>query len=81
MRGRVKFFDAIKGFGFLVSDDSTIGDAFVGRRTLHESGITELRDGATVEYEFDRQADGRIRARNLILIEAAASGGVSRCAG
>jgi CspA family cold shock protein len=48
--GKVKFFSAEKGFGFLSSDDSPSGeDVFVHRDALPD-GVTELRPGQRVEF-------------------------------
>ena len=46
--GKVKFFNADKGFGFL-SNDETEKDVFVHRDALPD-GLTELKSGARVEY-------------------------------
>lgn len=47
LRGRVKWFNAVKGYGFLAleSDNS---DAFLHVTTLRQSGHEDLKPGATV---------------------------------
>ena len=45
--GKVKFFNAEKGFGFLSNDEGD--DVFVHRDALPD-GLTELKPGARVEY-------------------------------
>src|SRR5215475_13978687 len=47
LRGKVKWFNAVKGYGFLAleSDNS---DAFLHVTTLRESGHEDLKPGATV---------------------------------
>jgi CspA family cold shock protein len=45
--GKVKWFNAEKGFGFLAEDDGE--DVFVHRDAL-PSGITELKPGQRVEF-------------------------------
>jgi CspA family cold shock protein len=45
--GKVKFFNAEKGFGFLSNDEGE--DVFVHRDALPE-GMTELRPGQRVEF-------------------------------
>jgi CspA family cold shock protein len=45
--GKVKFFNADKGFGFLSNDEGE--DVFVHRDALPE-GMTELKTGQRVEY-------------------------------
>lgn len=51
--GKVKFFDADKGFGFVASDDG--GEVFVHANALPE-GTSELKPGTRVEFGI---ADGR----------------------
>jgi CspA family cold shock protein len=45
--GKVKFFNAEKGFGFLSNDEGD--DVFVHRDALPD-GLTELKPGTRVEY-------------------------------
>ena len=51
--GKVKFFDADKGFGFVASDDG--GEVFVHANAL-PTGTSELKPGTRVEFGV---ADGR----------------------
>jgi len=57
-KGSVKWFDDVKGFGFITPEDGT-KDIFV-----HFSGITaqrgrkSLTDGETVEYEVGQGEKG-----------------------
>ena len=48
MLGRVKWFDATRGFGFLVCDDCE-GDVLVHFSILKDHGRRSLPEGATVE--------------------------------
>ena len=52
-RGKVKWFDPAKGFGYVSGEDGT--DAYLRASALPE-GVTSLRAGTKVEYSF---ADGR----------------------
>lgn len=45
--GRVKWYDAAKGYGFVTSDEG--GDVFLPRSAL-PSGVTELKSGQRVEF-------------------------------
>src|SRR5690606_13646018 len=45
--GRVKWYDADKGYGFLTSDEG--GDVFVPKGAL-PAGITDLKGGQRVEF-------------------------------
>ncbi len=51
--GKVRFYDADKGFGFITGDDGT--DVHVRSSALPD-GVAALRPGAKVEYSI---ADGR----------------------
>ena len=68
--GKVKFFDADKGFGF-VAGDSGEGDVFVPASALPE-GVTGLKGGQKIEFSI---AEGRrgAQALSVRLLEPAAS--------
>ena len=52
-KGKVKFFNNTKGFGFIL-DHQTGQDIFV-----HSSGLkTEIREGDEVEYEVEQGKKG-----------------------
>lgn len=63
--GTVKFFNSMKGFGFLVRDDGQ-PDAFVHISAVERSGLRELAEGE--RYEFDLEVDrrGKHSAVNLV---------------
>ena len=67
-KGTVKFFNAMKGFGFLVRDDGQ-PDAFVHISAVERSGLSALNEGE--RYEFDLEVDrrGKYSAVNLAPIE------------
>src|SRR5260370_7540527 len=47
LRGRVKWFNAVKGYGFLALDSDN-SDAFLHVTTLRQSRHEDLKPGATV---------------------------------
>ena len=52
-KGKVKFFNSLKGFGF-ISDDATGHDIFV-----HVSGLsTEIREGDEVVFDVTQGKKG-----------------------
>ncbi|WP_026531043.1 cold-shock protein [Haematomicrobium sanguinis] len=64
--GKVKFFDAEKGFGFLAADDGQ--EVFLHASAL-PSGVTDVKAGTRVEFGI---ADGRkgAQALSVRLLEA-----------
>ena len=65
--GRVKWFDATRGFGFLISDDCE-GDILVHFSVLKEHGRRSLPEGATVECIAAHQDRG-FQARKILSID------------
>ncbi|WP_379548750.1 cold-shock protein [Qipengyuania sp. DSG2-2] len=63
--GTVKFFNSMKGFGFLVRDDGQ-PDAFVHISAVERSGLSQINEGE--RYEFDLEVDrrGKHSAVNLV---------------
>jgi CspA family cold shock protein len=62
--GKVKWYDAEKGFGFLSQDDG--GDVYVGAAALPE-GVTTLKSGSRVEFGIaqGRRGDQALQVRVL----------------
>ena len=65
--GRVKWFDATRGFGFLISDDCE-GDILIHFSVLKEHGRRSLPEGATVECIAAHQGRG-FQARKILSID------------
>jgi CspA family cold shock protein len=65
--GRVKWFDATRGFGFLVSDDQD-GDILIHFSVLKDHQRRSLPEGALVECEVVRQNRG-LQASRVIAID------------
>jgi CspA family cold shock protein len=64
--GKVRFYDAEKGFGFLTKDDG--GDVYV-RATALPAGVPALKAGQKVEFDVIEGRKGE-QAWSLRLIEA-----------
>lgn len=62
MNGTVKWFDAKKGFGFILSPDGK--DVFVHFSSIESDGFKSLKDGEPVEYELVEGAKG-LSAKNV----------------
>jgi cold shock protein len=62
--GTVKFFNAMKGFGFIQRDDGQ-PDAFVHISAVERAGIPTLNEGDRLEFEIEVDRRGKYAAVNL----------------
>lgn len=60
--GSVKWFDAKKGFGFILNGEGK--DVFVHYSSIEGDGFRSLKDGEQVEYE-QIEGDKGLLARNV----------------
>jgi CspA family cold shock protein len=67
VEGRVKWFDATRGFGFLVSDQVD-GDILVHFSVLRDHGRRSLPEGALVDCIAEHQDRG-LQARKILSID------------
>ena len=64
--GTVKFFNAQKGFGFIVQDGGG-PDVFVHISAVERAGLGSLNEGQRVTFELERGNQGKTAAVNLKL--------------
>ena len=64
--GRVKWYDAEKGYGFVTSDEG--GDVFLPRNAL-PSGVTEVKSGQKIEFGLIEGRKGS-QALGVSLVDA-----------
>jgi CspA family cold shock protein len=62
--GTVKWFNAQKGFGFIVPDDGS-KDVFVHISAVERSGIGNLTEGQKLSYDLETGRQGKVSAVNL----------------
>ena len=55
-KGRVKWFNEKKGYGFISGDDGT--DVFVHYSAIKGDGFKTLREGDAVEFEVSKGPKG-----------------------
>ncbi len=66
--GKVKFFNATRGFGFIEPEDGS-KDAFVHISAVERAGLTDLTEGQRVEYELQQGQNGKSSAEDLKLLD------------
>ncbi len=66
VRGQIKWFNAVKGFGFVKPDDGS-GDVFLHLTCLRDYGHDSVAEGATIECEVAQRAKGKQAVRILNL--------------
>ena len=64
MLGRVKWFNAEKGYGFIEREDGN-GDVFVHFSAIKEEGFKSLQEGQTVEFDIV-EGDRGPQASNVV---------------
>ena len=62
-RGRVKWFDAKKGYGFLAQDNGE-KDVFLHVSDLEKSKFRKIRENQKIEFEI-KEEQGKLKAVNL----------------
>lgn len=71
MKGKVKWFNASKGYGFIGRDDGP--DVFVHFSAIQGEGYKELKENEEVEFEIEQGAKGPQAARVISVRERKAS--------
>ena len=61
--GKVKWFNAKKGYGF-ITDDKSEKDVFLHISALEESKLRVLRENQKIQFEI-KEEKGKLKAVNL----------------
>lgn len=65
--GTVKWFDSIKGYGFIEPEDGS-KDAFVHISAVERAGLQGLTEGQKVQFELLPGRNGKSSAENLSIV-------------
>jgi CspA family cold shock protein len=57
INGKVKWFNAIKGYGFISRDDDA-KDVFVHSSAVKDAGISNLAEGDAITFEVEEGEKG-----------------------
>jgi CspA family cold shock protein len=68
--GTVKFFNEIKGYGFIAPDGGG-SDAFVHMTAVERAGMRSLRENQRISYDLQQDNRGKMSAVNLKSAEEA----------
>ncbi len=66
--GTVKFFNSMKGFGFITRDDGK-DDAFVHISAVERSGLPGIAEGDRFEFDLEVDRRGKHSAVNLVPVQ------------
>ena len=66
--GTVKFFNSMKGFGFITRDDGK-EDAFVHISAVERSGLPGINEGDRFEFDLEVDRRGKYSAVNLVPVQ------------
>lgn len=66
MKGRVKWFDDKRGYGFITGDDGR--DTYVHYSHIQVEGFRSLKHNQQVAYDIVATDDGKEEARNVVII-------------
>ncbi|HEY6814318.1 MAG TPA: cold-shock protein [Croceibacterium sp.] len=66
--GTVKFFNSMKGFGFITRDDGK-EDAFVHISAVERSGLKAINEGDRFEFDLEVDRRGKYSAVNLVPVQ------------
>jgi len=62
--GTVKFFNSMRGFGFIAPDDGS-KDVFVHISAVQRAGLDTLNEKQKISFDVEKGNDGRLSAINL----------------
>ncbi len=68
IKGTVKWFNPVKGYGFISPEDGS-KDAFVHISAVERAGLSTLSEGQQITYELQPGQNGKSSAENLTIAD------------
>jgi len=65
VKGKVKWFDSKKGYGFIATDEGE--DVFVHYSSITGDGYKSLQEGQAVQLDIEKDSKG-LKAQNVQII-------------
>ena len=62
--GTVKFFNSMRGFGFIAPDDGS-KDVFVHISAVERAGLATLNENQSISYQLEQGQNGKTSAVDL----------------
>ena len=62
--GTVKFFNSMRGFGFIAPDDGS-KDVFVHISAVQRAGLETLSEKQKISFDVEKGNNGKVSATNL----------------
>ena len=66
-KGKVKWFNDLKGYGFITSDEQD-NDLYVHHTEIKEEGYKTLKEGEQVEFDVVEDKE-ELKATNVVLVK------------
>jgi len=66
-KGKVKWFNDLKGYGFITSEEEK-SDLYVHHTEIKEEGYKTLKEGEKVEFDVVKD-DEELKATNVVLVK------------
>lgn len=65
-KGKVKWFNAKKGFGFIIPNDNSEDEVFVHQSAIKKDGFRTLKAGESVEYQIEESTQQYNKAVQVV---------------
>lgn len=66
LKGRVKWFNTVRGYGFVTGEDGA--EHFVHFSQIRMDGFKKLREGQQVEFAIGEDVKGRSVANDVMVV-------------